>query len=52
MSELEGSLEIKQADMDRVLKAMDGGGLKDKVNVYNIEPPQKSIHVAEVKKKL
>jgi len=49
--ELEGSSELKQADMNRILKTMGVGGLKDKLNTYFAEPP-KRVHVAEVKKKL
>ncbi len=52
ITELEGAMELKQSDMDRIFKTMGVGGLKDKVNTYKVEPPQKQIHVAEVKKKL
>jgi hypothetical protein len=50
--ELEGNPELKQADLKRVVKTMGVGGLKDKVNTYQVEPPKKQVQVAEVKKKL
>jgi len=49
--ELEGKLELKQADLDRQLKTMGVGGLKNKTVSYNVTPP-KQVQVAEVKKKL
>jgi hypothetical protein len=50
--ELEGSPELKQAEFNRVLKTMGVGGLKDKLNAYEIAPPKKQVQIAEVKKKL
>lgn len=49
--ELEGSSELQQSDMNRMLKTMGVGGLKEKINTYSIEPP-KQVQAAEVKKKL
>lgn len=49
--ELAGNVELKEADLDRQLKTMGVGGLKDKTVSYNVAPP-KRVQVAEVKKKL
>jgi len=50
--ELEGSSELNKTDVDRVLKTMGVGGLKDKLIAYPVQPPKKQVAVAEVKKKL
>jgi hypothetical protein len=52
IGELESNNKLLQADMDRVIKAMGVAGVKNKVNPYDVEPPRKRIHAAEVKKKL
>jgi len=50
--ELEGSSELEQADFDRVLKTMGVAGLKEKLSTYQVKPPKKKVHVAEIKRKL
>jgi len=50
--ELEGTTELQQANVDRILKTMGVGGLKDKLSAYQVEPPKRQAQVVEVKKKL